>query len=107
MSEIEGLKLIRLTGRVNIPDDTSYPYKLSVNCSPPEFMDVTFIMLHGGSEEIVLRGMTRAAIDEFIKRNDLRTHPRLRWLVITGPNDKREEIRGCRWIGGDVEGHVS
>lgn len=91
---IEGLKLIHLTGcGISQADDPSYPYKLEVNFSPPELMQVTFVMLHGGSEELVVRGMTREAIDRFVAKNDLRRHPRLRWAIITGPEGAREEFR--------------
>jgi hypothetical protein len=90
---IEGLKLIKLNScRVNEPDDPSYPYKLEANFSPPEFMQVTFIMLHGGSEEMVVRAMTREALDQFIEVNGLQRHPRLRRMIITGPKGIREEI---------------
>jgi hypothetical protein len=89
---IEGLKLIRLnSSRVNEPDDPSYPYKLEVNLSPPELMQVAFVMLCGGSEELVVRALTRDAIDQFIQQNDLRRHPRLRRMTITGPDGTREE----------------
>ena len=90
--QIEGLKLVRLTGAVNQPDDLSYPYKLDVNLRPPELMEVAFIMLHGGSEEIVVRAMTRDAIDRFVEANNLRRHPRLRRMTITGPDGPPEEI---------------
>lgn len=91
--QIEGLKLIRLnSARINGPDDPSYPYKLEVNLSPPDLMLVAFVMLHGGSEEMVVRAMTREALDQFIDRNDLRRHPRLRRMTITGPGGMREEI---------------
>jgi hypothetical protein len=91
--QIEGLKLIRLnSARINGPDDPSYPYKLEVNLSPPDLMLVAFVMLHGGSEEMVVRAMTREALDQFIDRNDLRCHPRLRRMTITGPGGMREEI---------------
>lgn len=90
---IEGLKLIRFnTARISEPDDPSYPYKLDVNLSPPELAQVTFVMLYGGSEELVVRSMNREAIDEFIEVNDLRRHPRLRRMTITGPDDFREVI---------------
>ena len=91
IEQIEGIKLVRLTGAVNEPDDPSYPYKLDVNLRPPELMQVTFIMLYGGSEEIVVRGKTRDAINRFIELNDLRRHPRLRRMTITGPDGLREE----------------
>jgi hypothetical protein len=91
---IDDLKLIRLnSARINEPDDPSYPYKLEVNLSPPELMLVAFVMLHGGSEEIVVRGRTREAVERFIEQNDFPNHQRFRWLAITGPNDVREEIR--------------
>ena len=75
-------------GGVNQPDDTSYPYKLEVNLRPPDFMVIAFIGLYGGSEEIVIRGMTQGALEQFVKENKLDTHPRLRRLTITGPNDE-------------------
>lgn len=90
---INDLKVIRLTGVRDVPDDPSYPYKLEINLSPPELMQVAFVMLHGGSEEIVVRGKTRAVIDQFVEQNDLRRHPRLRWMTVTGPGDLREEFR--------------
>jgi hypothetical protein len=91
---IEGLKLIRLnSARINEPDDPIYPYKLVVNLSPPELMQVTFVMLHGGSEEMIVRAMTREAVDRFVKVNNLRRHPRLRWMTIEGPDGAKEEIR--------------
>lgn len=85
---IPGLKLIRHNASgVNEPDDPSYPYKLEANFRPPEFMNVAFVMLHGGSEEIVVRGKTREALEKFVEVNKLNTHPRLRELTITGPED--------------------
>jgi len=90
----EDLKLIRLnSARIEGPDDESYPYKLEVNLSPPDLMLVAFVMLHGGSEEIVVRGKTRSAINRFVALNGLRRHPRLRWMTITGPGGLREEVR--------------
>lgn len=90
---IEGLKLIRLNShRIDEPDDPSYPFKLEVNLSPPELMNVAFVMLHGGSEELVLRAMTREAIDLFIETNDLHRHPRVRWMIIIGPDGLKEKF---------------
>lgn len=90
---VESLKLIRHNAAgISAPDDPSYPYKLDVNLSPPELMQVTFVMLYGGSEELVIRSMSREGLDEFIEANDLRRHPRLRRMTITGPNDLREVI---------------
>lgn len=91
---VSDLKLIRLTGVIDQPDDPSpsYPYKLEVNLCPPDLMLVTFVMLHGGSEVIVVRGKTREAIDRFIEQNTLRQHPRLRWMILSGPDGAQEEI---------------
>lgn len=92
-SKIEGLKLIRLnSANVDEPDDPGYPYKLEANFSPPELLLVAFVLLHGGSEEMIVRGMTRDAIEQFIELNGLRRHPRLRRAIITGPDGSREEF---------------
>jgi hypothetical protein len=43
---IPGLKLIRHNAiNVDIPDDPSFPFKLEGNFSPPELMNVTFILM--------------------------------------------------------------
>lgn len=92
-NEIPGLKLIRHHGSgINLPDDESFPFKLEANFRPPEFMAIAFIGLYGGSEEIVVRGMTKEALDELIGRNQFRTHPRLRWLTVTGPDGVIEQV---------------
>lgn len=91
--KIAGLKLIRLNSiGVEEPDDSSYPYKLVINLSPPELMQVAFVMLHGGSEDLVVRAMTREAIHQFVEQNDLRHHPRLRRMTLSGPDGSNEEI---------------
>jgi hypothetical protein len=91
------LKIIRLTSEgINEPDapyESTYPYKLTAHLSPPDFMQVTFIMLHGGSEELIIRGRTSEALDRFITRNNLKQNPRLRGMMITGPNGDVEEFR--------------
>jgi hypothetical protein len=88
------LKLIKHNvAGVNQPDDPSFPYKLEINCSPPEFMIVTFVSLHGGSEEVVVRSKTRESLDKFVEVNGFKTHPRLRRLTITGPDGLREEFK--------------
>lgn len=95
---IEGIKLIRKTG---IPDqvdaykiderqpiDPTMPFRLDVNCSPPQFMEVFWALTYGGSEEIVIIGQTLEKLQKFVEVNDLRTHPRLRWLTITDKDNK-------------------
>ena len=90
---IEGIKLIRLNSQnVNLPDDPSFPFKLEASFSPPEFMEVAFVSLYGGSEDLTIRGMTKEAMDKFVEVNRLRTHPRLRRLTVTGPTGILEQI---------------
>lgn len=91
---IADLQLVYLTGTRfgSGVEDPSYPYRLEVNLSPPELVSVAFVMLHGGSEEVIVRGKTREAIETFIARNHLRAHERLRRAVITGPDNLREEF---------------
>lgn len=92
---IPGLKLIYHSGGgVNVPDDPLFPFKLEGSFSSPEFMRVTFMWMRGSSEEIVVRAMTKEALDKLIEQNDFRNHPRLRRLTITGPDGVIEEIKG-------------
>ena len=87
------LKLIRLNScNVNLPDDPSFPFRLEAVFSPPEFLIVAFICMHGGSEDLVVRAMTKEAMEEFIATEHLRQHPRLRRLTVTGPDGVLEEI---------------
>jgi len=92
--EIPGLRLLRQTG-FSQPHDPAFPFKLVLNFSPPEFMVMTFVLLYGGSEVIEVQGMTLEALQEFITRNNFRTHPRLRHLTITGPEGEIEKCT-CR-----------
>lgn len=86
---IKGIKLIKHNaGNVNLPDDSSYKYKLEASFQPPEFMVIAFIGLYGGNEEIIVRGKSRKVLDKFINANNLLNHPRLRALTITGPDNK-------------------
>lgn len=82
--EIKGIKLItHNAGGVNNPDDPTYPWVLNANFGPPEFMEMAFICMHGGSEVIKVRGKTKEALEEFVKVNRLNNHPRLREITIT------------------------
>jgi hypothetical protein len=92
-AKIEGIKLIKLNSSgINEPDDPTYPWKLEISFSPPEFLIIAFIGLFGGSEELVVRGMTREALEELLESEGYRHHPRLRKITITGPDGKPEEI---------------
>ena len=84
---IPGLTLIKHNAcGLDLPDNPSFPYKLEISLRPPEFLEVTFILLYGSTEEVVIRGMTKEALDQFIEANDIRNHIRLRHLTITGPD---------------------
>lgn len=69
------------------------------NLRPPAFMQVTFIMLCGGTEELVVRSMTRRAINQFVGQNDLYRHPRLRQMTISGPDGV--EVSGPMSLTGE------
>ncbi len=122
MAEIEGLVVTYATTyHINKTEDpVGYPWKLYANFSPPDFMNVVFAMIHGGSEEFVLRAVSRdklieaATANEWIrtkrKRDESATddttkddapawesnHSRLRRLVITDPNGVEELVAGKR-----------
>lgn len=84
---IPGLKLIKYNvGHLDLPDDPSFPYKLEISLRPLERDEAMLIFLYDGTEEIVVRSTTKEALDQFIEANDLRNHPRLRHLIITGPD---------------------
>lgn len=94
---IPGLKVIHHSASgVDATDDPSFPFKLEGNFGPPNFLEVSFILMRGGSETFVIRAMNREALDKFIELNEYRTHPRLRRLIITGPDGVLEEIKGSR-----------
>jgi len=94
MSEIKGIKLIHHNaGGVKIDDDLSFPFKLEMSLRPPTLMVVAFVGIHGGSEDITVRGMTVGALNKFIDMNDFRTHPRLSWLRITKGDEVIEDTR--------------
>lgn len=93
MSEIPGLKVIRAnTYGIDRLDDPTFPFKLVANFRPPDFMIVAFIGLYGGSEEFVIRALTRAAIEECIRQNEWIGHPRLQRLTLTLPDGTEEEL---------------
>jgi hypothetical protein len=79
---------------VNEPDDPAMPFKLEASLRPPEFMAFAFIGLYGGSEDIVVRSETKEALEKFLGANELRRHPRLRRLTITGPEGVIEQVQG-------------
>lgn len=96
-SLIPGLKLIHHTGVYKGDDDPALPFRLTVNLSPPEGAGIGWIFTYGGSEVVVVRAMTRDAIDAFITRNTFPAHPRFRWLVIEEQGKQVAEQRRVGW----------
>lgn len=86
--EIKGIKLIKFnTHGVDNPDDTAYPFKLYANFYHSRFMAIAAIgIFNGDNEEIIVRGMTREALEKFVTLNKLKDHPRLVKLEITEGN---------------------
>lgn len=96
----EQLKLIRCNSHgVNKQDDPTFPFRLDASFSPPEFMRVAFCMMHGGTETLCVRGMTQEALQDFVAKNGLDTHPRLIRMSITKP-ETNELIRSYNNLTG-------
>ena len=90
---IDGVKIIRhLPSKIDIADDPTLPFKVEVSMRPPKFMIVTFVMVFGGSEDVIARGSTRELIDSFLDKSGLRGHPRLRWIRLTSPDGSVKDI---------------
>ncbi|HSX14601.1 MAG TPA: hypothetical protein VLE72_01665 [Candidatus Saccharimonadales bacterium] len=96
---IPGVRLIRHNAsQIDEPDDPDYPFKLTASFTPPEFMQFTFVLLYGGSEEVAVIAKSREAMDAFIEESDFGNHPRLRELTITGP-DGTDTVKVGRYFG--------
>jgi hypothetical protein len=83
------MKLVYQTGttaREEPGGAEALPFLLRVEFSPPEFMNVLFAMLYGGTEEVHVRAASAAELDELVQKEQWESHPRLRRFVITGPD---------------------
>lgn len=100
---IPDTKLIYQTGGIDIPDDPSFPWKMYAIFDPPEFMGFAFRLLHGESENIIVRGMTLEALNKLIKTNRLKTHRRLRRIEITGPDGYSELFEVGKKDAGEAQ----
>jgi hypothetical protein len=81
------VKLIKHTAECDHPDDPSFPFKLHLVMRPPEFMIVTFVILYGGTEEVIARGRSLEALSEWADENGLKEHSRFLRYTITNEND--------------------
>jgi hypothetical protein len=79
---------VRLVRHLNTcyDEDPALPFRIEIVLRAPEFMAVAFIGIYGGSENIVAQAVDLASLREFVVRNELGDHPRLRRMVVTGPN---------------------
>jgi hypothetical protein len=97
----ENLVLVEKTGArgLTIPANVeqSHPWVFEAEFSPPEFMEFTFICLHGGTERVKVRGVGKEDLDEFIGANHFDTHPRFRQMTITGPGGSLLVKRGEKY----------
>jgi len=90
---VPGVKIIKLnSSNIDEPEDPDLPWKLEMTFRPPEFMIVAFVLLHGGSEDLVVQASTREDLVRFIELEGLACHPRLGCATFTGPNGKAEEV---------------
>lgn len=66
---------------INEPDDPSLPCRLEASLRAPGFMQMAFVLMHGGSEELVVKAITVSEFEPTLEQ--LRNHPRLTLLVVT------------------------
>lgn len=92
-----GVRFVYHTGSTpRYDEDPALPFRVYVNLRPPEFMNMTFVMLHGGSEEVIVKAESLEMAEDFLVRNQLGDHPRLRRIEITGPDTKIERTERKR-----------
>ena len=91
---VPGVRIIKLNSyNIDEPDDPTLPWKLEMTFSPPEFMEVAFVLMHGGSEDLVVKAISREALDEFLRLEEqFKTHPRLLRMTFTGPDGESEVV---------------
>jgi len=90
---VPGVKIIKLnSSNIDEPDDPALPWKLEMTFRPPEFMIVAFVLMHSGSEDLVVKGNTREDLLRFIELENLAYHPRLGRVTLTGPDGQEEEV---------------
>ncbi len=80
------VKVIKATARLDLPDDTSYPYKLYVDMVAPD-LGMGYILLYGSREEFVVCGMSLRALQKFFDKHKFEKNPRFRKCEVTDRND--------------------
>lgn len=89
------VKIIKHTGECDHPDDETLPAKLEMYLRPPEFMNLAFVCMYGGSEVVVARAETATELETWMKDKGLETHPRLSRFRIT---EGAEIVRSHNWL---------
>jgi len=86
--DTSGVRVIKITGQYDNPDDPSLPFLLEVALSAPEFMNVAFVLRFGGIEEVIARAATAEELTAWLDEHKVSSHPRLLRWSITGPDSK-------------------
>ena len=95
------VKLIKHTGECALPDDPSLPFRLELVMRAPSFMNVTFVVLYGGTEDVVARASNLDELVEWMHERGLRDHPRLIRFAITDNTGKT--VMGCDQTGRHIQ----
>lgn len=72
-------------------DDPTMPFRMDINLRPPDYMNVAFVMLYGGSEEVTFIGSTIEELREVAQGEEadhIERHLRLRWIRISDRTGK-------------------
>jgi hypothetical protein len=89
---IKPVQVIYQTGQFEIPRNPSYKWTLEVRLTPPQFLGLAFRLIHGDESAIVVEGRSEKALVKFADRHGLTHHPRLRKLIISGPDGVVKEF---------------
>jgi len=104
------IKLIKHTSECDHPDDPSMPFKLEMVLSAPEFMEVAWAGLYGGTEEVVARGDSLEELNAWMEEHGLKTHPRRRRYAITNSDgvvvDSFDRFKKDEAQDGSLQEHV-
>jgi len=64
-------QILSATGyKLEVTPDPDLPYEILIVLSPPGFMSMMFVMLHGGSENLTIRLKTREDAIKFLTEGD-------------------------------------
>jgi hypothetical protein len=91
--DLPGLYMTSATGLTPRAERRDYPYKLEVELTAP-IGNFVFLLQYGFQPEaFTVQAKTKERLEEVIRKDGLRTHTRLRKLVLTGPEGEIERIQ--------------